>query len=64
MRKIRSRHWFHVVVCGGLLAGCAPGQGDPEDVELGTTTSAVTAIGDPLPGTDAAGFAAVAMGRA
>src|SRR5262249_27842791 len=57
MRKIRSRHWFPVAVCGGLLAGCAPGQGNPDDVELGQTSSAVTAIGDPLPGTDADGLA-------
>lgn len=57
MRKIRSRHWFHIAVCGGLLAGCAPGQGDLDDVEVGQTSAAITAIGDPLPGTDAAGFA-------
>jgi CxxC motif-containing protein (DUF1111 family) len=57
MQKMRSRHWFHVAACGGLLAGCAPGQGDPGSVELGEATAAVTAIGDPLPGTDLAGFA-------
>ncbi|HEX8114945.1 MAG TPA: di-heme oxidoredictase family protein [Kofleriaceae bacterium] len=54
MRKIRSRQWFHLAVCGGLLAGCAPGQGDPE---LGEAAAAVTAVGDALPGTDATGFA-------
>jgi CxxC motif-containing protein (DUF1111 family) len=57
MQKMRSLHWFHVAACGGLLAGCAPGQGDPGSVELGEATAAVTAIGDPLPGTDLAGFA-------
>jgi CxxC motif-containing protein (DUF1111 family) len=57
MRKIRSQHWFHVAACSGLLAGCAPGQGDLEGVELGQTAAAVTAIGDPLPGTDPTGFA-------
>jgi CxxC motif-containing protein (DUF1111 family) len=54
---MQSRHWFHVAICGGLLAGCAPGQGDLDGVELGQSSAAITAIGDPLPGTDAAGFA-------
>ena len=57
MQKVRSRHWFYVALCGGLLAGCAPDQGDSQDGKLGEVASAITAIGDPLPGTDAAGFA-------
>jgi CxxC motif-containing protein (DUF1111 family) len=58
MLKFRSQEWFHVALCGSLLAGCATDPADAdEDVELGGTSSAVTAIGDALPGTDAAGFA-------
>jgi CxxC motif-containing protein (DUF1111 family) len=58
MRKFRSQEWFHVALCGSLLAGCAADPADvDDDVELGATSSAVTAVGDTLPGTDATGFA-------
>ena len=57
MRKAQSGLWFQLALCGGLLAGCAPDPGDVEGEELGETSQAITAIGDPLPGTDLAGFA-------
>src|SRR5215510_15919743 len=56
MQKVLSGHWFHVALCSSLVAGCSAYQADG-DGELGETTAAITAIGDPLPGTDAAGFA-------
>jgi len=54
--KSRSRHWFNVALGCSLLAGCAA---DPatDDDDVGVSTAAITAIGDPLPGTDAQGFA-------
>jgi CxxC motif-containing protein (DUF1111 family) len=57
MLRARSRQWFNVVLCSSLFAGCASDAADSDDGALGQTTSALTAIGDPLPGTDAAGFA-------
>jgi CxxC motif-containing protein (DUF1111 family) len=48
-----------LIVAAGLTAGCAdqPGQED-ELVEWSSTTQAIEAAGDALPGTDAADFAA------
>src|ERR1051325_1795728 len=57
MRKAQSGLWFQVALCGSLLTGCAPDPGDVDGDDLGVISSAITAIGDPLPGTDAAGFA-------
>jgi CxxC motif-containing protein (DUF1111 family) len=58
MRNVRSGLWFHVILGGSLVAGCAQDPNDADDIELGETSAAITAIGDALPGTDAAGFAA------
>ena len=57
MLSIRSRDWINVVACGGLIAGCAADDTAlDKSPEVATATSAL--IGDALPGTDAAGFAA------
>jgi CxxC motif-containing protein (DUF1111 family) len=57
MMKFRSRAWFDVMLCGSLITGCASGA-DQDDIALeDTVSSAITAVGDALPGTDAAGFA-------
>jgi CxxC motif-containing protein (DUF1111 family) len=48
-----------VIISGGLGAGCAdqPGE-DGEQIAFASTDQAITAVaGDPLPGTDLAGFA-------
>jgi CxxC motif-containing protein (DUF1111 family) len=47
---------FDVALCSSLLAGCSAQQADGDE-QLGEATAAITAVGDPLPGTDAAGFA-------
>src|SRR5947207_8442107 len=57
MRKVQSRHWFHIALCGGLLAGCAPDPTDLEGEQLGETTSAIS-LGGALPGITTADFAA------
>jgi CxxC motif-containing protein (DUF1111 family) len=47
-----------VILAGGIGAGCASDLGDAEPMEFASTDQAITAVaGDPLPGTDAAGFA-------
>jgi CxxC motif-containing protein (DUF1111 family) len=57
MLKVRSRHWLYLALCSGLLGACAGDGAGADDVELGQTSAAIEAIGDALPGTDAAGFA-------
>jgi len=48
-----------VAISGGIGAGCADQPGEDELVEFSATEQAIEAVaGDPLPGTDAAGFAA------
>jgi CxxC motif-containing protein (DUF1111 family) len=62
--RTRTGHpvWALAVYSGALLsagigAGCAA-PGEDEEVEFSSTDQAITAVaGDPLPGTDAAGFA-------
>jgi CxxC motif-containing protein (DUF1111 family) len=56
MYKARS-HWFGAALCSSLLIGCAANPGDIGDEETGATSSDIEAIGDALPGTDAAAFA-------
>jgi CxxC motif-containing protein (DUF1111 family) len=59
MLNIRSRDVFNVVLCSSVLAGCAADQATDveDDTALTSSSSALTAIGDPLPGTEADGFA-------
>jgi CxxC motif-containing protein (DUF1111 family) len=57
MRNVRSGLWFHVILGGSLVAGCAQDPNGADDTALSETSAAITAIGDALPGTDAAGFA-------
>jgi CxxC motif-containing protein (DUF1111 family) len=57
MRNAQARHWLYIALCGGLFTGCAHEPGDLDGEQLGETSAAITAIGDPLPGTDPAGFA-------
>ena len=47
-----------VILSGGIGAGCAGQPGEDEDVAFNSWEQQLTAVaGDPLPGTDAAGFA-------
>lgn len=48
-----------VLLSAGVIAGCADAPGDDEEqIEFASTDQAIEAVaGDPLPGTDAAGFA-------
>jgi CxxC motif-containing protein (DUF1111 family) len=63
--RSRVRHPAGVLaVCGGVLlstgvgAGCADQPGEDEEVAFASTEQDITAVaGDPLPGTDTAGFA-------
>ena len=56
MVNYRSRVWFDVAVCSGLIAGCSAPSIEDEP-ELGVASAAIEAVGDPLPGIAAADFA-------
>jgi len=47
-----------IVIAAGLGVGCADQAGEDELVEWSSTEQAISAVGDALPGTDAADFAA------
>jgi CxxC motif-containing protein (DUF1111 family) len=60
MLNIGSRDWFHVALCGGLIAGCTANANmsdDNDSPDIVAQAAATAAIGDPLPGIDPTVFA-------